>query len=458
MTTSPRDTSNVPVLPTDRSLDRRSLLRGGVFLGGSLAGSALLGSAHPAFGAKRRLAATTLPLVTPLSAKGVRANFGYCAHPAFQQSSYQHIEEWMARLADMGVAYFRGLYVGEGNEATARAVAAARLHGIKWLMTVTPEVGASLETTRARVNHIAKHAADVCKGIEGMNEPQHARGDGEVIPENWAAICVSFQRVIWETVKANPSLSHVKVVGPSLHDVMAAKSYTDLNPFGGARHYHQLAAAGIKQYQHYAGMHRYPADDLPLTGMTQRLGLVHSAYGDTNYPVWFTEWGYQNALATTGGHKPVDELTAALYAPRAILQFARLGYPLTRYELLDDPDAGAKDDQQSNFGAFRVTSTTSTDWQEKPEVGSVRTMLNALEDPGPEYTPEAVGLKVTGQDIDFVVTAKRDGTATVWMWRELPVWNDLATINVDRVLVTVVDRAGTRTIEVGAAVRKLVLR
>lgn len=458
---SPRPAADLLTAPSTPVLDRRGFIRGGAALGGALAGAAALGSPVPAAAALSGESASSLPLVTPLVAQKVRENFGYCAHPCFQSTAYRHIDQWMEQLARMGVRYFRGLYVGEGNAATMTAVRAARRHNIQWLMTVTPEVGATLATTRARVAHIARYAADVCKGIEGQNEPQHARSAGEVIPADWARIAVAHQKVIWRTVRRNPSLAHVTVVGPSLHDVMAARSYSGSGGVGGPRHYHQLASAGIKQYQDVAGLHRYPADDEPVSGLAQRLALVHSAYGK-GYPMWMTEWGYHNALSTSAGHKPVSAAAAAVYVPRAILQYARLGYPLTRYELLDDPDGGAKDNHQSNFGAIRVGATAgaapSSAWSQKPEAGAVRAMLTALKDDGPAFRPKPVSVRVSGRDVDYVVTAKRDGTARVWMWRELPVWNEGRTIAVDSVPVTVTDRRGTRTISVGAGVRSIALR
>src|SRR5919202_760494 len=64
--------------------------------------------------------------------------------------------------------------------------------------------------------HIRDNAADVCIGIEGMNEPNNNR-DGSPLPADWAVKAVAYQKAIADFVAAPPSMAHVRVVGPSLH-------------------------------------------------------------------------------------------------------------------------------------------------------------------------------------------------------------------------------------------------
>jgi hypothetical protein len=257
-------------------VSRRTVLRGGAVGFGAVA---LSGSLGVGLARSQPAQAATLPVVVPLSSMAVHDNFGYAAHPDFQKSVYKYIDAWASRLASMGVTYFRGLYCGAGHAPTAAAIAACRKYGLKWVMLVTEEVGSTVDKTRARVQHIADFASDVCKAIEGMNEPNEARSASEIIPDNWAEIAVQHQAAIWETSrKPGSKIASVPIIGPSLHDVAAWNSYTKPQPtVGGPKHYHQLAAAGITKYQTHVGLHRYPAYDPRVTLGSGGLWLIACA-------------------------------------------------------------------------------------------------------------------------------------------------------------------------------------
>jgi hypothetical protein len=234
------------------------------------------------------------------------------------------------------------------------------------------------------------------------------------------------------------------------------------NPLGGPRHYHQLKAAGILQYQNWAGLHSYPDGRTPARGLTNRLRIIDSAYG-ADYPVWITEWGYHNALATTAGHDPVPESVSASYASRGLLALTtdERRMRLVRYETLNDVDPGVKDQHEANFGLWRVGSNDPATWSPKEEVGVMDRILDALRDPGPAYTAKPVNLAVSGpSDLRYVVTRKRSGAATLWVWRSLSLWDPAARTpqTVPTVLVAVSDSAGARTIQVGPRATRLALR
>jgi hypothetical protein len=346
-------------------------------------------------------------------------------------------------------------------------VAAARTYGVKWLMIVVDEAGTSpttqtLAQTKARIEHIAANAADVVYAFQGLNEPNHNRNGG-VVPANWAQVATDHQRMIWQTAKGIPALAKVPVIGPSVQEPNADASYeaTGATAEGGARHYHQLVDAGILAYQDYAGTHSYAGGGLPTHGLERRLDLMRSAYG-ADYPVWIDEAGYHNALATDSGHRPASEEAAATYAPRLLLEFAgQRGLRVGRYETLDDVDLDAKDVHESNFGLWRVGSADPASWTPKPEVAAMTAILGDLQDPGTAYTPAPVQLGLTGpSDMEYVVTRKRDGSATLWLWRNVSVWDpaDRARVTVEAKPVRVTDVAGVRTVNVAGEVVKLALR
>lgn len=424
--------------------------------------------------------------VQPISAKQIYDSYGVCAHPTRRDLVYgvqtSNIDAWMSRLATMGASYFRGKYTPD-HPNTAVAVAAARRHKMKWLMTVVPEGSTSpteqsTAETAAAVKDIGDNAWDVSAGIEGINEPNHNRGGGSV-PSNWAQVAVDHQRAIWNTARAHARLSTIPIVGPSLHDVMADDSYTAAPgsmPVGGFKHYHQLKELGIAQFQNFAGLHSYNGGDFPTRKLDERLGPIDLAYGipagRAHYPTWLTEWGWHNALTTTAGHRPAPEAVTAVYAPRGLLQIGGvMGVRLARYEALDDFDPGVKDEHEKNFGLWRVSSASASasydpaSWTPKPEVAAMQAILTALRDPEgtAPYVPAKVTLAVdkgAATDVEYVVTARADGTATVWLWRNLRIWDPVkkTSIAVSPVNVKVTDRVGARTLSVDASVTGLTVR
>ena len=155
-----------------------TVTRRGVVLAGlaGLAGASAVPLARSAAAiAPPTLASGTLPLVQPLSSQRIYEAFGICSHPNFGQSGYRYTDKWMAALESIGASYFRGLY-SRGLTATRTTVTLARDAGIKWGMTVCPDVFYSDQELVRQIQHIAGNAADVCLYIEGINEPNYVRG------------------------------------------------------------------------------------------------------------------------------------------------------------------------------------------------------------------------------------------------------------------------------------------
>lgn len=417
----------------------------------------------PALGADF-LRAGALPMVRPLSARTLYNAYGVCAHPSFRYSVYADVDAWMAKLAALGAKYFRGAF-DPNNAGCQAAITAARKYDMQWLMLVVPEAtteptAQTVAKTVALVKSIATIAADVCYGIEGLNEPDHNRGGGPV-PADWALTTTAHQRAIWNTAHADPRLAGKKIVGPSLHNIAALQSYTSSNPSGGRYHYEQIVNAGIDAYQDWQGMHSYSGGKPPCDGLDIQLNRIYTAFG-ADYPVWITETGYHNALDTSAGHIPASEAACAVYGPQSVLALGKRGIRSTRYELLDDVDAGVKDVHESNFGLWRVGSSDPGTWTAKPEVAKVSSLLRSLDDSGSGYTPALVGMRVatSATDVDVTLVGKRDGSNTVYLYRKASVWNTstLTDVAVPKVEVTVTDRLGARTVFVGANVTTVPLR
>lgn len=352
----------------------------------------------------------------------------------------------MAALAQTGAYYFRGMYA-HNISATKVATGAARSHGIKWGMTVCPDLSFSDSDLVARIKHIAANAADLCIFVEGINEPNYNRGTGTV-PTDWARRAVAKQRLIWQTVKGDARLRHVKVLGPKLQASVGTES-----------HYRALGAAGIAQYMDFAALACYPGGQYPYDALAQRLAWIRSYWGGK--PGWITETGYTNALAATRGHAVVPEDVSAAYAPSILLEALERGCRVSMFELLDSPDAGAADDTEDHFGMFAISGGEAPPWRAKPIVSSLRSFLSGLKDPGPAYDPARISLSVTSSasDVRSTVTAKRNGSATVHLRRARDVWNpsSKSRIGVPEVAVKVTTPRGSRTVMVDHRVRSIAL-
>jgi hypothetical protein len=332
--------------------------------------------------------------------------------------------------------------------ATTTTIKRARAHGLKWGMTVFPEDwGLSDAELATRVKHIAQNAADVCLYIEGMNEPNHER-DGSRAPADWPQRTVAKQKVIWQTVKNDSRLSHVKVLGPSLQAIEATESQ-----------YKTLGDAGIAQYMDYAAMHRYSGGRYPNHLIDERLAWVKRHWGGK--PTWITEAGYTNALASSGGHNPVPEDVSAVYGPSQVLEAVDRGCNVCWYQLLDGVDAGAKNVTEDNFGMFATKSGMAPPWRAKPVVGVMKSFLAGLKDAGPAYSPPTMGLKVASSvaDVTTTVLGKRNGSVTLYIRRATNCWDPLKQqrISVKAVPVTVQTAKGSRTFTVDHKVRSVLL-
>lgn len=422
---------------------RRLVLAGLAGLAGAsavpLARSAAAATALPS------LTSGTLPLVRPFSSQQVQEAFGVCAHPNFGQSGYQYTQEWMEALASIGASYFRGLYAHE-LPATRTTATLARDHGIKWGMTVCPDLSYSGQELVNRIKHIARNAADVCVYVEGVNEPNYVEGGSP--PADWPKRTVAKQKLIWQTVKGDPRLAHVKVIGPSLHSVLSTEAQ-----------YRALRDAGIVRYMDYAGIHRYPGGRYPDYLLDERLAWVDRYWGGK--PVWITETGYTNAVYRRQGHPPVPEDVSAVYAPSALLEAVDRGCKVSWYELLDDPDPWTKDDTESNFGMYATAVDDVPPWRAKPVVAVMKAFLAQLKDPGGSYDPSLIRLRVTtdADDVRTTVLSKRDGTTTLHVRRATNCWDAAASqrIAVTPVPVVVETARATLTLAVDHHVQSILL-
>jgi hypothetical protein len=379
----------------------------------------------------------SLPLVRPVWSEVAARRVGVNAHPNFLQTGYEHAEEWLEAVSDLGVGYYRGLYAPQ-LPSTAAVVSRTEELGLQWGMIVCADVHEPVALIEERIAAIAQQAAGICLYVEGVNEPNYAR-DGGFVPPDWAERTVERQAVVWEAVRREPALSDVTVLGPSLQATVA----TDED-------YARLTSLGLLEYVDAVGVHVYPGGHHAAHGMAPRLEQVRRHWPDR--PVWVTETGYTNAVDSAGGHRPVPEDVAGDYAPAALLEAVDQDYHVVWYELLDDVDEGPKDLIEHNFGLLATQQGAGPPWRSKPAAAALSSLLAQLRDPGPRYVPPAVQLRVrsSAKDLRWTALGKRDGSVTLYLRRATNGWDPTRAepVRLQPVRATVVTPEGDRAVTV----------
>ena len=450
-TAAPVGTARTAVRAAHGVPSRRAFLAGAATASAlGATGSVLTGAFQPA-GA----ATTPLPLVSPVWSETLRRSFGVAVQPQMLQTPYASVAAWPRYAAELNAAYIRGKYspLPMLRAATDSIVAQCRAYGLKWVMTLVPEDWSMThDQLRAVLVHIRDNAADVCIGIEGMNEPNHNR-DESPVRADWAAATVAYQKVIHDFVKSTPQLAHVAVIGPSLQ-MGGADPLVDFKA---------LTAAGVTGYMDWAGMHSYPAGLKPDSKVDTRLGYVRDAWGSVG--TWVSETGYTNALAAPMvGPRPVPFDVAATYGPRSLVDYFTRGCNSVRYELLSEPDP-ANAEPEYSYGLLNCPSNDPATWTVKPEYTVMRDLLGSLKDSAPAgtttYKPAAVPLQVTAPStVKWLLIGRSDGTARLLAYLNTSIWDVTKRVRLTPapVDVTVTDRLGARTVKVGTTLTSIPVR
>jgi hypothetical protein len=247
-------------------------------------------------------------------------------------------------------------------------------------------------------------------------------------------------------VQSHARLAHVKVLGPSLQMVVVSES-----------DYKWFADNGLNRYMDFAGTHCYPGGWYPDKRHVQLLTPMQRHW---KKPVWITETGYNNATASRVGAKPVPDDVSALYAPSAVLEAADRGHKMAWYELLNDVNP-LRTDVEAHYGLLAVGSSQAPPWTLKPAAAALADFLAELADPGPAYTPAAIGLRVDAgaPDVRWTPIAKRNGAVRLYLRRSQPCYDPRKRVRlrVPQVPVRVTTGSGTRTVQVGSRVVSLLL-
>ena len=347
--------------------------------------------------------------VSPINAVTARAadafvdSVGVNTHLHYDDTVYNRFDDFIKpKLLALGVRHIRDgayTYRGVGGNtfyyARLRELAAK---GIRFDLLTTIKTSYSEETDFSLLDDIYSWTSGAVETFEGVNEPDIQSGT-----TNWVEQTRAAQQTLYNTVKGNPALKRVKVIGPS--PVWKAD-----------------ALGNLSFEMDYGNSHTYTGGAMPMVSGygSLKFNLDKAALNSRADPVIVTEVGYHSAVNTQNGHRPVSEKIAAVYTPRLLLSYFDKGIVRTYlYQFIDHFSDSSSTDPEAAFGLLRNSGA------EKPVYKAVQTLLNLLQDPGPAFQPGSLRYELSGdaKDVQQVLLQKRDGTFYLALWVEASGWD-----------------------------------
>jgi hypothetical protein len=114
-----------------------------------------------------------------------------------------------------------------------------------------------------------------------------------------------------------------------------------------------------------------PKPDYP-TQLNRQEQEFRTRLSDPVSPIFATESGLFTAPNYTGPANSVTEAEQATGLGLLCDEYARRGWGLSIFELLDDPDPGGAE-REAHFGLIRVQTINPSTWSRKPSFPVVRT-------------------------------------------------------------------------------------
>ncbi len=324
---------------------------------------------------------------------GVNTHIGWSDTPAY--SDYDAVQ---ARLRELGVRYVRDGLCPTCEEWISRlqrlGAAGIRSNIIATdLVSGSPRIQQNLAVIKSRLR-------DAVVSVEAPNEPDQ-QGDSQ-----WIAKTRAYQQQIWTSVKGDPALSHLTVLGPALANPSSPAALGDLSAF-----------------LDRGNSHPYPGGGTPLHNIDDVRRLANVTSGGKQ--IVATEAGYHSDLGSTSGHYGTSERAIGIYTPRLALEGFRAGFERTYIYQLADPWTNVSG-FENKFGLLRPDLTP------KPAFLALRNLLRAVDgDSAPVAAPGGVrlGLQSAPPDLRQLLLRSADGSYALVLWREVSVWDRVAAVD-----------------------------
>ena len=344
-----------------------------------------------------------LPRVQARPAAAFTDTIGVNTHLNYQDRVYfQRYDDLIKpKLLKLGVRHLRdGVYTqtwyGPDSPyyARLRELGAA---GIEFNLITTLDTRYHVATDYSKLADIVTWTNGAVTSFEGINEPdlQHL--------SDWVALTRAAQEKLYMTVRGNPVLNGVAVLGPSV--VWSTNDMGDLSRF-----------------LDYGSVHPYPGGKMPTGsefGQSTDAVLAGAAVNSGDKPVLITETGYHNALHADSDHLPTSEAVTAKYLPRLLFEHFNRGVPRSYlYELIDGVAEGRLTDLEASFGLLRHDGT------EKPAYRALQNLIALLDDDA-AGSPGTLQFALEGntENVHHTLLQKSDGTFYLALWLETPSWN-----------------------------------
>jgi hypothetical protein len=319
-------------------------------------------------------------------------SIGVVVHFNYTDTAYGRQAEVLARLRELGVRHVRDAMPAPGSALAAglRAAAAAGIRGT----LATGDI--AREPALAVADALRAVGPGAIAAFEGPNEIDKSPDPA------WPAVVQAYMPKLAEAVRGQAP--GVPVVGPSFVDpgLSRARLPPDL--------------PGL------VNGHPYPGGGPPEPALGDE--LRRSPPGSVRRGIVFTETGYHNALASTGGQPPASEQAAAIYLPRLLVTAFGAGVRRTfLYELLDEVADPAGANSEWHFGLVRA------DLSPKPAFTAIRTLIGAVRaSPGRgRRGPLRWRLRAgSARDVERLTLVRRDGSRVIALWRPVSVWDQQA--------------------------------
>lgn len=331
--------------------------------------------------------AADLTRETPSSADAFTDSWGADTHFAYRDGTYRsHQGKEIAALEASGIRHIRDGLPMLPPDAQAILDDLCQ-HGIKH------SIGFGVHTTGEKIiAAIKKHKPECLDEVEPQNEYDGAHDS------DWVATITDEQKLLYTTVKSQPSFSSITVLGPPLVNL---------------RHYAELG--NIEAYSDAGNLHFSTCDGNPKTRRYKSLD-VGAQFARSSWPakpIWTTETAYTDDVARS--KCAVDESIAGSLVLRTQLEQWAIHAPRTYwYAFSDEP----------SDHMFGVQGFVDANGDAKPRYNMLKAVTHLLADPGRVFAIKPVRINI-GSDVavDHQLFQKRDGTTYLFIWQEVESWD-----------------------------------
>jgi hypothetical protein len=228
----------------------------------------------------------------------------------------------------------------------------------------------------------------------------------------WVQHAREYQQKLYASVKGDPALAGLQVLGPAVGWPATADQLGD-----------------ISAWLDRGNFHPYPGGNPPYHNLDEE--RLHAAAASSSKPLVATEIGYHSDLATTGGHLPASERAIAIYMPRLVLEGFRGGVERSYIYQLADPWTDANrpagvSREENSFGLLR------SDLSRKPSFLALRNLMRVTDaGPAPVASPDGVRLALegAGADVRQLLLRSADGSYALVLWRSVSVWDPASRVD-----------------------------